>query len=115
MPLIQPLASLLSRYEAPPEKIDSRTATTSGGMPIGFSAAVLPFLFTMDEDTAVKQRQRLKNSRVRGVLGDPPHYYDQALAMFGEGWDSRRFRFGESGEVIPRWERSCCDWLYRAH
>lgn len=113
LPLLTPLAERLAKLPAPPEKLDPQSGNATGGAPIGFSAAVLPFLSAMDEDTAVRQRQRLKNSRVGGNLGDPPHYYDQALAMFGEGWDSGRFRFGENGEVIPRWEKSCCDWLYR--
>lgn len=110
--LLKPLAVILAQSAAPPERLDSQTGAASGGAPIGYSAAVLPFLASLDEDSAVRQRQRLKNSRVKGNLGNPPHYYDQVLAMFGEGWDSRRFQFGENGQVIPRWEKSCCDWPF---
>lgn len=108
-PLLLPFAALLAQTIAPAEKWDAATGQGFGGAPIGFSAAVLPFLSVMDEDAATRQRQRLKNSRVGGNLGSPPHYYDQALAMFGEGWDSRRFRFDQDGRLIPKWEKSCCD------
>lgn len=110
--LLKPMLPILAKMPAPPERLDSRSGAASGGAPIGYSAAVLPLLAILDEDTAVSQRQRLKNSRVAGSLGDPPHYYDQVLALFGEGWDSGRFRFAENGQVISRWENSCCDWLF---
>lgn len=112
LPLLKPLATQLSTLEAPPEKLDSQSAAASGGSPIGFSAAVLPFLAMLDEDSVARQRQRLINSRVDGNLGATPHYYDQALAMFGEGWYSKRFRFAPDGQLIPRWEKSCCDWPF---
>jgi len=110
--LLAPYAQRIADLQTPPEKLDSRTGEASGGAPLGFSAAVLPLLADMHEDTAANQRLRLKKSRVDGNLGAPPHYYDQALAMFGEGWDSKRFRLTEDGRLIPRWERSCCEWLH---
>ncbi|MES2682861.1 MAG: cellulose synthase complex periplasmic endoglucanase BcsZ [Pseudomonadota bacterium] len=112
LPLLKPLARRLAGFDDPPEKLDFESGQGSGGAPIGFSAALLPFLAKMDEDSAVRQRQRLKNGRVDGNLGKPPHYYDQALGMFGEGWDSGRFRFDQYGRLIPRWEISCCEWLF---
>ena len=108
--LLKPYADIVIRLGRPPERIDTRNGRISGVAPIGFSAAVLPFLSTFDEDSSEHQRQRLKSNRVEGNLGNPPHYYDQALAMFGEGWDSGHFRFEQNGQVTPRWEKSCCDW-----
>lgn len=110
--LLKPLVAQLSQAEMPPEKLDFVSGKASGGAPIGFSAAVLPFLAVMDEDNAVRQRQRLKINRVDGNLGSNPHYYDQALGMFGEGWYTKRFRFGPAGQLITRWENSCCDWPF---
>lgn len=97
--------SVLAGREAPPEKLDFRDLSVSGGEPIGFSAAVLPFLARLDEDSVAKQRQRLKKGRADGNLGVPPHYYDQVLGLFGEGWSDGRFRFGVHGQVIPRWQQ----------
>lgn len=110
--LLKPYGALLAAAESPPEKLDFQSAEASGGSPVGFSAAVLPFLVAVDEDSAARQRMRLKNSRVEGNLGKPPHYYDQALGMFGEGWDSKRFQFDPDGRLIPRWEQSCCEWPF---
>lgn len=110
--LLKPLAARLKQMEAPPEKLDFVSGAASGGAPVGFAAALLPFLASLDEDSAIRQRLRLKNSRAGGNLGSPPHYYDQALGMFGEGWDSKRFHFDLDGRLIPRWEKSCCDWPF---
>ena len=112
--LLAPYASLIRERGVPPEVVDFETAVASGGAPIGFSAAVLPFLARVDEDTSAIQRHRLKISRQQGGtgnLGQPPHYYDQVLALFGEGWSEKRYQFGSDGRVIPRWSKTCCDWL----
>lgn len=111
---LKPYADLIQARELPPEFLDFETGVASGGAPIGFSAAVLPFLARLDEDSAAIQRRRLKISRQQGSsgnLGTPPHYYDQVLALFGEGWSERRYQFDSEGRVIPRWSKTCCDWL----
>lgn len=107
-------AALIRERGQPPEFVDFETGVASGGAPIGFSGAVLPFLARVDEDTAAIQRHRLKISRQQGSdgnLGSPPHYYDQVLALFGEGWSEERYQFDAEGRVIPRWSKTCCDWL----
>jgi len=89
----------------PPEKVDVETAVVSTNSPVGFSAAVLPWLKGLGEDVAVKNQLReLHNQRHGGLLGQPPHYYDQVLALFGEGWISKRYRFEADGRVTLRWE-----------
>lgn len=113
--LLTPYAALLRQRGQPPEFVDVATGTASGGAPIGYSAAVLPFLAVVDEDTVATQRTRLKNSRREsgsGNLGKPPHYYDQVLALFGEGWAEKRYRIDTQGQVIPRWSKTCCGWPY---
>lgn len=112
---LAPYSKLVRAQGQPPEVVDAATGRSSGGAPIGYSAAVLPFLAVVDEDTAATQRVRLKNSRREGGdgnLGTPPHYYDQVLALFGEGWAEQRYRIDTQGQVIPRWSKTCCDWLY---
>lgn len=110
--LLAPFAQLTTERGAPPEFVDPDSGAASGGAPIGFSAAVLPFLARLDEDSFAMQRQRLKISRREGEagnLGKPPHYYDQVLALFGEGWSERRYRIDSQGRVQPRWSKTCCD------
>lgn len=95
----------IAANRAPPEKIDVGTAAISGNSPVGFSAAVLPWLKGLGEDVAVENQEReLQERRHGGLLGQPPHYYDQVLALFGEGWISKRYRFEADGRVTLRWE-----------
>ena len=90
----------------PPEKIDvASAALISTNTPTGFSAAVLPWLKALGEDVAVENQQReLQDHRIDGLLGRPAHYYDQVLALFGEGAFSERYRFEADGRVTLRWE-----------
>jgi endo-1,4-beta-D-glucanase Y len=99
-------ADAIKANKAPPEKIDVASgALISTNTPPGFSAAVLPWLKALGEDVAVENQQReLQNHRLDGLLGRPAHYYDQVLALFGEGALSERYRFATDGRVTLRWE-----------
>lgn len=108
--MLRPYAQLTAAAGAPPEKVDTTTgAAEVGYQPLGFSGAVLPFLKALGEDAQLElQQQRLARSRVAGNLGQPPHYYDQVLALFGEGSLEGRLRFDEQGRLVPRWVSLCC-------
>lgn len=97
----------------PPERVHPDTGVVNGGQPLGFSAAVLPYLRALNDDTGERlQQERLDQNRVNGSLGSPAHYYDQVLALFGEGWAGDRFRFDAQGQLIPRWQTTWLDtWL----
>lgn len=105
LPRLRNFAEATRRLGAPPEFVDSGTGEVSGGQPLGFSGAVLPFLEGLGEERlAQQQRQRLAAARSNGSLGTPPHYYDQVLALFGEGWARGLYRFNRQGQLEPRWE-----------
>jgi endoglucanase len=102
----------LQHYPAPPEKINSDGSAQSQTGPIGFSAALLPYLKSIPDESAVAQQMvRLKSqldekSNLYGTgYGSGPTYYDQNLALFGSGWIEKRFQFGSSGELLVRWSR----------
>lgn len=98
-------ADLIQQMGRPPEIVDVKEGTIRGGDPIGFSAAVLPYLERLGKVRLLKKQQkRLDEQRVAGHLGQPPHYYDQVLGLFGEGAYSRRYRFENDGRVTVRWE-----------
>jgi len=40
-----------------------------------------------------------------GLLGDPPKYYDQNLALFALGWQEQRFRFAPDGTLRVQWKK----------
>ena len=109
LPLFAPFVDVIRKRGNPPEFVDPASAGIRGGEPLGYSAAVLPFLSALNEDTLLgTQQQRLDQGRQEnGALGDPAHYYDQVLALFGEGWQSDRYRFDEYGRLIPQWTCAC--------
>lgn len=104
---LAPFAGLIRAGNSlPPESVDTRSGSVEGAGPLGFSAAVLPYLKGLGEDAEVKhQLERLRSGRTSGGdLGEPAHYYDQVLALFGEGWFSGRFAFEPDGRLKPQWQ-----------
>ncbi len=99
--LLAPYAALINQHGAPPEKVNPQTAAAikSDYSPIGYSAAVLPFLSALGDAPALnKQRDRLRTKR-----SGPTHYYDQVLILFGKGWLDGQYRFDEQGRLQPKW------------
>jgi endo-1,4-beta-D-glucanase Y len=75
--------------------------------PVGFSAAVIPFLIAVGEKTAARtQNDRLKRERVEatGLYGRDQRYYDQNLALFSQGWTDGLFRFDAKGQLQLSWK-----------
>jgi endoglucanase len=107
--LLEPFATLVRRYGAPPERVDPSTGVADHrvSFPIGFSGAVLPFLHALGDDaTLATQRNRLAIARAtQTILKQSTNYYDQALILFGTGWIDGRYRFDEGGRVVPSWQR----------
>ena len=100
--------SYLQHYPAPPEKISADGTAQAPPGPVGFSAALLPYLKGFSNDAAVAQQLvRLKSQldEKSNLYGNSPTYYDQNLALFGSGWIEKRFQFGSSGELLVRWSR----------
>lgn len=96
----QAMVQATEQRGAPPEKVDTQTGALSGQGPVGFSAALLPLL--ADSPALASQRQRL--------AAHPPGvdaYYSAVLTLFGQGWDQRRYRFNQQGELLPAWGREC--------
>lgn len=106
LPLVAVAAPVLRRGVAgePAEKVDVATGQAVGQMPLGFAAALLPYFTALDDhDSVAALEARLKGQRHDGQLGQPPHYYDQVLALFGEGHLDERFSFDGLGRLNTRW------------
>jgi endo-1,4-beta-D-glucanase Y len=102
----------LEKHSAPPEKVNLDGVPLNGDGPVGFSAALLPYLSSFSDQAAVAQQlARIKSqldekSNLYGPgYGTGPTYYDQNLVLFGSGWMEKRFQFGSSGELLVRWTR----------
>ncbi len=70
-------------------------------MPVGFSAALLPFLKSVKLSHALQIQHR----RVMALtpLNGTGNYYDQVLTLFGLGWLEGRYKFEAQGQLKPRW------------
>lgn len=111
-PLLDALRAMaalaVSPRNPPPEKVNTLTGETRGKAPAGFSAALLPYLTALGEaDAAAVQRERIRRKSTGPLVGEHQHYYDQVLALFGEGWINGRYRFGAGGELMPAWQTGC--------
>ncbi|MGF1613443.1 MAG: cellulose synthase complex periplasmic endoglucanase BcsZ [Gammaproteobacteria bacterium] len=99
---------LVDRLGAPPMYVDSLTGIPREAGPEGFSAALLPYLEARgDRRQLAVQRQRVLEAKFSGLVGALPLYYDQNLALFGEGAFEGRIRFARNGQLIPRWIGLC--------
>jgi len=102
----------MQQHAAPPEKVNSDGVPMNTPGPVGFSAALLPYLSSNSNQASVAQQLvRIKSqldekSNLYGAgYGTGPTYYDQNLVLFGSGWMEKRYQFGSSGELLVRWSR----------
>jgi endoglucanase len=100
----------LANHDAPPEKVSDQGIPLEQDGPVGFSAAVLPYLRAFAGLGKASARQTIRMSAMRdptsGLYGKDLAYYDQNLAMFATGFLDGRFRFGAGGELKVEWTHS---------
>lgn len=103
------LAGYLADHDAPPEKVSDLGIPGAQAAPVGFSAAVLPYLRAMGQLDKAATRQLLRLSAQRdgatNLYGKDPAYFDQNLALFATGFTDGRFRFGAGGELKVEWAK----------
>ena len=58
-------------------------------------------------DDVTRLRVLLATRKRNGLYGNPPAYYDQCLALFGEGYVERRYTFSAEGRLEVKWESRC--------
>lgn len=104
---IPAMSVYLANHDAPPEKVSDQGIPLAQDGPVGFSAAVLPYLRAFPDSSRRSARQTVRISRMRdastGLYGKDLAYYDQNLALFATGFIDGRFRFGEGGELNVEW------------
>ncbi|WP_145540089.1 cellulose synthase complex periplasmic endoglucanase BcsZ [Yersinia alsatica] len=102
----QPMDVITEQQGVPPEKTDASNGKTSGDGPVGFSAALLPFLASspapFNKQTFSQQQKRVQDSPP-----GPDAYYSAVLTLFGQGWAQQRYRFNRQGELQPSWNSQC--------
>jgi endoglucanase len=103
------MGEYLSRHDVPPEEVNADGVPQPQPGPIGFSAALLPYLGATSglARAAAQQRARMSEqlNGTNGLYGKVPAYYDQNLVLFATGFLDGRFSFGSDGELKVEWKR----------
>ena len=103
------LSVYLANHDAPPERVGEDGIPMAQDGPIGFSAAVLPYLRAyggLSRETGQQLvRMDAQRSASSGLYGKDLAYYDQNLALFATGFLDGRFRFGPQGKLKVEWKR----------
>jgi endoglucanase len=103
------MSAYLANHDAPPEKVSDQGIPVAQDGPVGFSAAVLPYLRAFPELSRVSSQQMIRMNLMQdeptGLYGKELPYYDQNLALFATGFLDGRFRFGPEGELKVEWKR----------
>ena len=101
------MARYLQTNAVPPSKIKPDGNVEDSKSPVGFSAALLPYLSALGEknleNAQISRVQSELNSK-NGLYGNPAKYYDQNLVLFALGWKSRQFWFDSQGALKATWK-----------
>jgi endoglucanase len=103
------MSAYLANHDAPPEKVSDQGVPMAEDGPVGYSAALLPYLRAEPDQSKVSAQQTVRMSKLRdaatGLYGKDLAYYDQNLALFSTGFIEGRFSFGPGGELNVGWKR----------
>jgi endoglucanase len=95
---------LLEKHGVPPHRIHTGNGTLSDGAgPLGFSAALLPFLAA----SGAQQLLETQRKRISAGGGLPAIYYEQALGLFALGFLEKRFQFARDGKLVLSKQAVC--------
>ena len=106
---IPAMSVYLADHGAPPEKVSDQGIPLAQDGPVGFSAALLPYLKAFPGLSRISARQMVRMNSMKdwtvGLYGKDLSYYDQNLALFATGYLDGRFQFGPGGELKVEWKR----------
>lgn len=94
---------VLASREWPPEQVRALTGEVSGDGPVGFSAALLPYLRAFKDEPAYQRQWQRVQQQIPQADGTPanfPPYYDMVLALFALGWVDQRYHFSADGTLV---------------
>jgi endo-1,4-beta-D-glucanase Y len=100
------MATYMKHSAVPPRVVDESGSVTKADGPVGFSAAVVPYLHALN----MKVEEKIQMDRVTamrnpssGLYGPDALYYDQNLVLFANGWVEERMRFERLGRLKVKW------------
>jgi endoglucanase len=100
------MARIVRVMHTPPAKVTAHGIADDPKGPVGFSAALLPYLDALGERRLAREQWSRTRSSIDdggGLLGRPPKYYDQNLALFALGAREGLFWFDARGRLRTKW------------
>jgi endo-1,4-beta-D-glucanase Y len=91
----------------PPEKVSSTTGASSGEGPLSYWGALAPYFKTLGDEHGLGLARTRLAALDASVPGREPVYYDRVLGLFGTGFIDGRYRFDETGSLVPAWRTAC--------
>jgi endo-1,4-beta-D-glucanase Y len=101
------MANSLRTNAIPPAKVRPDGTIEDPKGPVGFSAALIPYAEALQDQQIKNQLMSRVQSELKpqtGLLGAPPRYYDQNLALFGLGFSQKQFWFDPNGALELSWK-----------
>ncbi len=102
------MTSDLHKNPVPPAKVKADGTVVDPKSPVGFSAALVPYLNALGENNLEAEQTSRINSEFNaksGLYGNPARYFDQNLVLFGLGWKSHQFWFDAQGRLHTAWQK----------
>ncbi len=100
------MSAYMANHVTPPLRVDGGGKVVDPNAPVGFSAALVPYLYAVGRKSqAGDQLNRMGAlfNPATGLYGKDGLYYDQNLALFGAGWNDQRYRFDRDGRLKVKW------------
>src|SRR5262245_42688115 len=100
------MARIVSATHAPPAKVTAAGVVDDPRGPVGFSAALVPYLDALGDGRLARDQWSRARSSIdanTGLLGRPAKYYDQNLALFALGAREGLFWFDARGRLRTKW------------
>jgi endoglucanase len=101
------MAGYLKTAMIPPLEVDAQGKVVHADAPVGFSAAVVPYLMAEGMTAEAKGQQdrvaALKEPKT-GLYGAGSTYYDQNLVLFSTGFVEHRYQFDRDGGLKVAWK-----------
>ncbi|MDR5817706.1 cellulose synthase complex periplasmic endoglucanase BcsZ [Caballeronia sp. LZ033] len=92
----------------PPEKVSTLNGAVSGEGPLSYWGALAPYFKALNDEHGLGlARAHLEALTAPAVAGREPAYYDRVLGLFGGGFVDGRYRFDETGRLVPNWRSAC--------
>ncbi|MCL9773969.1 cellulose synthase complex periplasmic endoglucanase BcsZ [Vibrio methylphosphonaticus] len=98
---LKPLAKQINTDKQVPLMTFANEGLTEGIAPIGFKAAMLPFLAANGDDDLAATFY--SDTLAQLITDRDDEYYNNVLAMFGTAWYLEKFRFSPKGELMLPW------------